>query len=88
MSDVYTKANHSKRIQQKENYVKKQTKIAKTYNIPVDEPHRLQDHAAVNCGIPNCVMCGNPRKIWKEKTVQEKRFDQTLKWEKYGSSRE
>lgn len=81
MSDDNSKVNHSKRIHQKQNYVKKQTKIAKAYNIPVEEPHRLQDHAAVNCGIPNCILCANPRKIWKEKTIQEKRFDQTLKWE-------
>ena len=85
MSDEKVKADHSKRIQQKQNYVKKQSKIAKTYNIPVDEPHRLQDHAAVNCGIPNCVMCGNPRKIWKEKTIKEKSFDQTGNWKYYGS---
>jgi hypothetical protein len=23
----------------------------------------------------SCHMCGNPRKHWKEKTIQEKRFD-------------
>lgn len=81
MSDDISKVSHSKRIHQKQNYVKKQTKIAKAHNIPVDEPHRLQDHAAMNCGIPNCIMCSNPRKIWKEKTIQEKKFDQTLNWE-------
>jgi hypothetical protein len=34
----------------------------------------------MNCGNPNCHMCGNPRKIWKEKTIQEKRFEQTEKY--------
>jgi hypothetical protein len=24
----------------------------------------------------SCYMCGNPRKHWKEKTMQEKRFDE------------
>ena len=82
MSDEKTKELHSKRIHQKHNYVVKQTKIARSYNIPVKEgeEHRLQDHAAVNCGIPNCILCANPRKIWKEKTKKEKSFDQTTKW--------
>ena len=46
--DEQAKIKHSKRILQKENYVKKQVKIAKAHNIPVEEPHKLQDHAAVN----------------------------------------
>jgi hypothetical protein len=25
-------------------------------------------------------MCANPRKVWKEKTIQEKRFEQTEKY--------
>lgn len=83
MSDEITKLNHSKRILQKHNYVAKQVKIAKVYNIPIKEgeEHRLQDHAAANCGNAGCILCANPRKIWKEKTIQEKRFEQTLKWE-------
>lgn len=81
MSNEIAKVIHSKRLQQKKNYVTRQTKIAKNYNIDVDEPHRLQDHAALNCGIPKCIYCSNPRKLFKEKTIQEKRFDQTLKWE-------
>ena len=80
MSNENSKVHHSRRIHQKQTYVKKQTKIAKAYNIPVEEPHRFQDHAVVNCGIPNCVFCANPRKIWKQKTIKEKSFDQTTKW--------
>lgn len=82
MSDEITKESHSKRILQKRNYVRKQTKIAKAYGIPVKlgEEHRFQDHAVVNCGIPNCVLCANPRKLWKEKTVKEKSFEQTKTW--------
>ena len=78
--DEQTKIKHSKRILQKENYVKKQVKIAKVNKIPVDEPHKLQDHAAVNCGDPTCSLCGNPRKVFKESTVQEKSFKQTQSW--------
>ena len=76
MSDELIKSKHSKRIHQKENYVAKQSKIAKAHGVEVDEPHRLAKHSAMNCGNPKCVMCGNPRKTFKEKTIQEKRFEQ------------
>ena len=78
--DEQAKIKHSKRIQQKENHVKRQVKIAKAYKIPVEEPHMLQDHSAVTCGNPTCTLCGNPRKVFKEPTVQEKSFKQTQQW--------
>lgn len=83
MSTEEDKFLHSKRIQQKKNYVKKQTKIAKAYGIevPKGEEHRLQDHAVLNCGNPNCVMCANPRKTFKELTIQEKRLYQDKVYE-------
>ena len=79
--DDLTKIKHSKRIQQKENYVNKQVKITKTYGLPVNEPHRFQNHSALTCGNPNCVMCANPRKVFKELTIQEKKFIEELKWQ-------
>jgi hypothetical protein len=30
----------------------------------------------MDCGNPGCVLCGNPRKTWKELTAQEKRMFQ------------
>ena len=72
------KAKHGTRRQQKENYVKKQTNIAKAFGIPVDEPHKLAKHAALNCGDPKCIMCSNPRKTWGELTIQEKRHFQEV----------
>jgi hypothetical protein len=80
MSDEITKDVHSRRILQKENYAKKQKKIAKAYNIPPPKSSKHCETAVLNCGNPNCVMCGNPRKIWNNKTLQEKSFDQTMKW--------
>jgi len=76
--DEITRAKHSKRILQKETYVKKQVRIAKAHGMPVKsgEEHRLAKHSATTCGDSNCVMCGNPRKFWGEPTIQEKRFDQ------------
>ena len=76
MSDEESKIKHSKRILKTDNAVKKQTNIAKKYGVPVTEPHKFAKHHAMNCGNPKCHMCGNPRKVWGEKTIQEKKFDE------------
>ena len=68
----------SKRRLKDENAVKKQTKIAKEYGVPVKEPHKFAKHHAMNCGNPNCHMCANPRKVFKELTQQEKRLFQDI----------
>ena len=78
MSEQVVKDKHSKRIQQKENHVKRQTKIAKSFGMPVEEGHRLAKRNALNCGNPKCVMCGNPRRMWHELTIQEQRHFQEL----------
>ena len=80
MSNESERYKHSKRLLRDEAAVKKQTKIAKEYGFPVDTPHKFAKMHSTNCGDPNCAMCGNPRKFFKEKTIQEKRFDQTGKW--------
>jgi hypothetical protein len=38
-------------------------------------PHDLHATLANHLKVCSCHMCGNPRKHWKEKTIQEKRFD-------------
>lgn len=78
MSNEDDKFKHSKRLLKDENAVKKQTKIAKTFGVPVKEPHKFAKHHAMNCGNPKCVMCGNPRKTFKEPTQQEKRLFQDV----------
>jgi hypothetical protein len=78
MSDSVDKVKHSKRILKDQNAVTKQTKILKAYHIPSDMPHKYVKRHALNCGNPKCVMCANPRKVFKEKTIQERRFDQDL----------
>ena len=80
MSAEEDKFKKSKRILKDENAIRKQLRIAKAYNIPVESPHQFAKHHAMNCGNPNCVMCGNPRKVFKEKTIQEKRFEQTERY--------
>lgn len=76
MSNQNDKVKNSKRRLKDENAVAKQVKIAKAYNVPVDEPHKLAKHHALNCGNPKCIMCSNPRKVFKELTTQEKRLFQ------------
>ena len=76
MSNQTDKIKNSRRRLKDENAVNKQVKIAKAYNVPIDEPHKLAKHHALNCGNPKCHMCGNPRKIFKEPTTQERRLFQ------------
>ena len=78
MSTEEDKYKNSKRRLNDENAVKKQTKIAKEYGVPITEPHKFAKHHAMNCGNPHCVMCGNPRKTFKELTQQEKRLFQDV----------
>jgi hypothetical protein len=78
MSTEQDKFKHSKRLLKDENAVKKQTKIAKSTGSDISEPHRFAKRHAMNCGNPNCVMCGNPRKTFKELTQQEKRLFQDV----------
>lgn len=83
MSNEQDKFNHSKRLHKEEAAIKKQVKIAKEHGLTakdraVKEPHRLAKHHAMDCGQPGCMLCGNPRKIFKEVTTQEKRLFQDL----------
>jgi hypothetical protein len=85
MSTEEDKFKKSKRIQKDENAVKKQLKIAKQHtsfsdeNKVLKEPHRLAKHHAMDCGNPECYLCGNPRKTHKDKlTAQEKRLFQDV----------
>ncbi len=83
MSSENEKVKHSKRLHKEEAAIKRQVKIAKEYGVPVTEPHKFAKRHALNCGNPKCVMCANPRKVFKEKTIQEQKFEQT---EKYNES--
>jgi hypothetical protein len=84
MNSESDKFKRSKRIQKDENAVKKQTKIAKAHGLTdkdktIQEPHRLVKHHAMDCGNPECYLCGNPRKTHKDKlTTQEKRLFQDV----------
>lgn len=81
MSSEFTKEKVSRRIHKTGNHVAKQLKIAKQKGLGfkdevIKQPHRLAKHHAMDCGRPGCMMCGNPRKLFGEKTIQERRFYQ------------
>ena len=81
MANELAKFLNSKRRYKDEVAVRKQLQIAKQHGLSnkdkaIKEPHRLAKHHAMDCGQPGCMMCGNPRKIFKERTAQEKRLFQ------------
>jgi len=80
MSNPDDKLKHSKRLLKDENVIKKQTRIAKQNGMDVKEPHKFVKHHAMDCGNPKCPLCSSPRKLYNEKTIQEKSFEQTGKW--------
>lgn len=77
MSTEQDKIKKNKRIQKDENAIKKQTKIAKTFGVPVKEPHKFAKHHALDCGNPECLLCSR-EKVFGEPSIQEKRFDQDV----------
>lgn len=80
MSTDIDKFKHSKRLLKDDAAMKKQIGIAKQHGTSLTKPHSFAKTHAMTCGDSNCVMCGNPRKVWGEKTIQEQRFDQTASW--------
>ena len=78
MSNQEDKDKHSTRLQKENNAIRKQQKIAKLHGLPTyeDEGHRYAKHHALDCGNPGCAMCSNPRKTYKDRTIQEESFDQ------------
>ena len=84
MANDLAKYVNSQRRHKTDVAIARQVKIAKTnssYNQKkiIKQPHRLAKHHAMNCGNPNCYLCGNPRKTHKDKlTTQEKRFYQDI----------
>jgi hypothetical protein len=84
MANELAKFLNSQRRHRDELAVKKQVKIAKTHGLThkdkvIKEPHRLAKHHAMDCGNPQCPLCGNPRRTHKDKlTAQEKRLFQDI----------
>ena len=77
MSTEQDKFKNSKRRLKDENAVKKQTKIAKEFGLPVKEPHKFAKQHAMDCGNPKCLICSR-EKVFGEPPIQQKRFDQNV----------
>ena len=77
MSTEQDKFKHSKRLLKDVNAVKKQTKIAKTFGVPIKEPHKFAKQHALDCGNPKCLLC-HGEKVFGKKTIKERRFDQDV----------
>lgn len=77
MSNEQDKFNHSRRLLKDEAAIARQLKIAKEFGIDhyLTQPHRLVKHHALDCGSPKCLFCSR-EKVFKLRTIQERRFDQ------------
>jgi NADH:ubiquinone oxidoreductase subunit E len=84
MSNETAKYLNSRRRHKNDIAIAKQVKIAKAHGLTnkdkaIKEPHRLAKHHVMDCGNPECYLCGNPRKTHKDKlTAQEKRLFQDV----------
>jgi hypothetical protein len=84
MANELAKFINSQRRYRDETAVKKQVKIAKAHGLTnkdkaIKEPHRLAKHHVMDCGNPQCPLCGNPRRSHKDTlTAQEKRLYQDV----------
>ena len=84
MSNDTAKFLNSRRRHKNDVAIARQVKIAKAHGLTnkdkaVKEPHRLAKHHAMDCGNPQCPLCGNPRRSHKDKlTAQEKRLFQDV----------
>lgn len=78
MSDPAEKQQHGLRRHRTENAIRRQVDIARAHGAPVEQTHRLHKKHAMDCGQPGCTLCGNPRKIFRELTIQEKKIYQDM----------
>ena len=84
MANEVAKFLNSRRRHKNDVAVARQVRIAKQhgfgfYDKAIKEPHRLAKHHAMDCGIPGCPLCSNPRRSHKDKlTAQEKRLFQDV----------
>lgn len=76
MGSQVEKYKHSKRLSKDKRAIQRQAKIARAHGFPTGPVHRLAKIHATTCGDSHCAMCGNPRKFFKERTMQERRQDQ------------
>jgi hypothetical protein len=76
MEDGGVELKRAKRRRLTTNAINKQKRIAKDAGLGDrnKQPHRYAKSHSLGCKIPGCVMCSNPRRVWKQKTLQERKF--------------
>jgi hypothetical protein len=84
MSNDTAKYINSHRRHKNDVAIARQVRIAKQHGLgfhdkAIKEPHRLAKHHVMDCGNPQCPLCGNPRRTHKDTlTAQEKRLYQDV----------
>lgn len=63
----------AKRRNDDKKHIKKQKRIIKSAGLVLQEDGRYRKKHALDCGKSGCKLCGNPRKINNELTIQEKK---------------
>jgi hypothetical protein len=83
MSNEEDKFRNSRRRHKDDTKIQRQVDIAKAYSMHqkgkwkyIEQPHRNHKKAILNCGDPKCYMCMNPRRAFKEETMQERKHKQ------------
>jgi hypothetical protein len=80
MANEFAKFKNSARRHKTDVTIARQVKIAKAHGASkkvLKQPHRLAKRHAMDCGNPQCPLCGNPRRSHKDTlTAQEKRLFQ------------
>lgn len=78
MSDLETKIKNSKRKHKTKSAAIRQLKIAESHGVNCDRTkvHKYAKNRSMNCGNPKCMWCSNPRRVFKERTIQELRMFQ------------
>ena len=81
MSNQSQREKHGERFFQKIKKLARKLKLAKEYHHEhaLNNPHKYHKKSLFTCGNPECVGCMNPRKAFKEKTMQERKFEQQEK---------
>lgn len=79
------KVTRAKRRANTDLVVARQVSIYKGANLasgcPSLVPGRFRKRKALNCGTPQCNMCGNPRHLWGHVTMAEQRSDIAMQQE-------
>jgi len=83
MANERAKYLNSRRRHRTDVAIARQVRIARQHGLGsndrhIKEPHRHAKHHAMDCGQPGCMLCGNPRRIFKERTIQEQRQEQDV----------